>query len=112
MRLIDADALWMVTEGDHQYYEKFEIENAPTVDAVPLEDYKSMERTVNKLTKAIADAVEVVRCKDCKWYEESKKPEMRSLRFCYRLKNDNGIPVGYNWDGNDFCSHGERREDV
>lgn len=29
---------------------------APTVDAVPLEDYKSMERTVNKLTKAIADA--------------------------------------------------------
>lgn len=32
MRLIDADALWMVTEGDHQYYEKFEIENAPTVD--------------------------------------------------------------------------------
>lgn len=29
---------------------------APTVDAVPLEDYKSMEQTVNKLTKAIADA--------------------------------------------------------
>lgn len=43
MRLIDADALWMVTEGDHEYYERFEIENAPTVDAVP-----------------------VVRCKDCK----------------------------------------------
>ena len=56
MRLIDADTLWMVTEGDHQYYEKFEIENAPTVDAVPIEDYKSMERTVNKLTKALADA--------------------------------------------------------
>ena len=34
MRLIDADTLWMVTEGDHQYYEKFEIENAPPVDAV------------------------------------------------------------------------------
>lgn len=28
----------------------------PTVDAVPLEDYKSMERTVNKLTKALVDA--------------------------------------------------------
>ena len=28
----------------------------PKVEAVPLEDYKSMERTVNKLTKAIADA--------------------------------------------------------
>lgn len=45
MRLIDADALWMVTEGDHDYYERFEIENAPTVDAV-----------------------EVVRCKDCFHY--------------------------------------------
>ena len=64
-----------------------DLENAPTVDAV-----------------------EVVRCKDCKWYEESKNPEMSSLRFCYRLRNDNGVRVGYNWDGNDFCSYGERRE--
>ena len=28
----------------------------PKVEAVPIEDYKSMEQTVNKLTKAIADA--------------------------------------------------------
>lgn len=35
------------------------MENAPTVDAVPLEDYRSMEQTVNKLTKAIADAESV-----------------------------------------------------
>ena len=32
------------------------IDEMPTVDAVPLKDYKSMERTVNKLTKALADA--------------------------------------------------------
>lgn len=39
-------------------YKVFEdaITLAPTVDAVPLEDYKSMEQTVYKLTKAIADA--------------------------------------------------------
>lgn len=61
--------------------------------------------------QARVDAVPVVRCKDCKWYKESKNPEMRSLRFCYRLKNDNGVPVGYNWAGNDFCSYGERRKD-
>ncbi len=40
------------------------IDNEPTVDAVPLEDYKSMEQTVNKLTKAIADAAPVC-CKNC-----------------------------------------------
>ena len=41
MRLIDADALWMVTEGCHEYYERFEIDDAPTVDAVPVEMIKS-----------------------------------------------------------------------
>ena len=35
-RLIDADALWLVTEGDHQYYEKFEIDDAPTIEAEPI----------------------------------------------------------------------------
>lgn len=59
----------------------------------------------------IVDAEPVVRCKDCKWYEESKNSEIYPMRFCYRLKNDNGVRVGYNCDGNDFCSHGERRED-
>lgn len=34
MRLIDADALCMVTDGNHDYYERFEIDNAPTVDHV------------------------------------------------------------------------------
>lgn len=79
MRLIDADALWMVTEGDHQYYEKFEIENAPTVDAVPLEDYKSMERTVNKLTKAIADADPV---KHGHWIEVQRIHEEDHTAIC------------------------------
>ena len=45
-RLIDADKLWLTSDfsdGEvHEYYEKFEINDAPTVDAV-----------------------EVVRCKDC-----------------------------------------------
>ena len=58
------------------------------------------------------DAVEVVRCKDCKWYKESKHSELRPIRFCYRLRNNDGVPVGYNWDDNDFCSYGERKEDA
>ena len=86
LRLIDADAL--IKSTDKESVHMWQIALAPTIDAV-----------------------EVVRCKDCKWYEESIYPELQPTRFCYRLKNDDGVPVGYNWDGNDFCSWGERRED-
>ena len=68
-RLIDADALgkkihdWATDEWNAEllpYWVKDDledaIEDAPTVDAVSLEDYRSMEQTVNKLTKVIADA--------------------------------------------------------
>lgn len=74
MRLIDADTIFngevlMVSDvaydAVHAIIER--INNAPTVDAVPLEDYKSMEQTVNKLTKAIADAEPV---KHGRWQRE------------------------------------------
>ena len=84
MRLIDADAFF----SEFGELDKEPYNNAPTVDAV-----------------------EVVRCKDCKWFDESIYPELRPTRFCYRLKNNKGVHIGYNWDGNDFCSYGERRED-
>ena len=101
MRLIDADALDMYEclrsyYGDAWRDAQRAIDDAPTVDAVPLEDYKSMERTVNKLTKAFADAVEIVRCKDCKWWNRKKET-------C--------IEIGGLWRESDFCSWGERRED-
>ena len=59
------------------------IENAPTVDAVP-----------------------VVRCKDCKHYDNSEG-------ICWCHLNSKFYPGGTDWhsfpeDG--FCSYGERRE--
>lgn len=52
MRLIDAEKLWLTTEYAedgkvHKYYEQFEIDAAPTIDAEP-----------------------VIRCKDCRWGRE------------------------------------------
>ena len=89
MRLIDADALSkLVGEPIEVFLRRLDLKLPPTVDAV-----------------------EVVRCKDCKWYEESIYPELRPTRFCYRLTNNKGVHIGYNWDGNDFCSYGERREE-
>ena len=55
-----------------------------------------------------ADAVEVVRCKDCKWYKVSKL--LAPDKFCFRLEDGNGNHVGYNFVPDDFCSHGERKD--
>ena len=81
MRLIDANALIEEAnaEGAQCYVDAFQIANAPTVDAV-----------------------EVVRCRDCKhWHKETL--------FC------DYMPYGeaqerVNWYADDFCSYGERKD--
>lgn len=56
-----------------------------------------------------APAVEVVRCKDCKWYKEGKL--LSPNKFCFRLKHPReDRKIGYNFSPDDFCSYGERRE--
>ena len=63
------------------------IEKAPTVDAVP-----------------------VVRCKDCKYYKESRV--LAPNKFCFRLNHPTEPgKIGYNFADNDFCSRGVRRNE-
>ena len=89
-RLIDADALHRKVKMETNPYGK------PTID------YDSGVKVLEWIDKApTIDAVEVVRCKDCK----------------YRFKNNghsrDGCPIidANIWmDGDDFCSHGERKE--
>ena len=88
MRLIDADALDYLTHrecmGHGDYYDmeivtKVRIDNAPTIDAV-----------------------EVVRCKDCRHANECRKIVQ------YSRNEQNTVSMGYlpiEW-----CSRGERRE--
>lgn len=55
----------------------------------------TLRETNDKLERG--ELVEVVRCKDCKWYSVGSM-------MCYR-------PYCNGWMGiNDFCSRGERRE--
>ena len=56
------------------------------------------------------DAVEVVRCKDCKHYKEFRtKRNKQIMRLCCRMgKND----MEYSVKPDDFCSYGERKEGV
>ena len=82
MRLIDADALkenMFFHEIDNESYaEEKDIDNTPTIDAV-----------------------QVVRCKDCKFHEQ----EEPGMVYC------SATVAGWveeNW----FCKGGERREDA
>lgn len=86
MRLIDADELLKCKE-DHQMISTHLIWNAPTIDAL-----------------------EVVRCKDCRWWDKS---EDSPFGYCMAMKH------GYmsaNWEigiyrkykGDFYCADGER----
>ena len=82
-RLIDANALnWGRCPADGKLVSAW-LNEAPTVDAV-----------------------EVVRCKDCKYWNEENK-------WCY--KHSHYFNDGVNWlqwerfESDDFCSHGERK---
>lgn len=80
MRLIDADALdesmckFSDATGEDMTHAIFYAHIAPTVDAVP-----------------------VIRCVDCKWYEFDRK------LHC-------GLPHGVR-SKNDYCSDAERKEE-
>lgn len=65
--------------------------------------------TIDEVLKQIptVDAVEVVRCKDCLWFEtEDALPDVyRKVRHCYCTEANAYVPE------NHFCSCGERKGD-
>jgi len=62
------------------------------------------EEQINALPSA--EAVQVVRCKDCKWWGGNKNTEHNN-HICNRALNQN---VDYWTRADDFCSYGERAE--
>lgn len=82
MRLIDADALkgrFIHGRFDDVYISEKEVQDAPTVDAV-----------------------EVVRCRDCRYYAADKDRPPRG--FC--------MPLHINSVDDWYCADGERKDDV
>ena len=80
-RLIDANAL------------KSEFEWLLSV--VNLCNKDKIRDTIERIEKApTVDAVDVVRCKDCRFKTELGQPNI----LCYQMKDD------------DFCSYGERKD--
>lgn len=100
-RLIDADDLLM--DNTWAFYDEngnrndacIAVENAPTVEAVPVAE---LPHTV-WLTH---DVVQVVRCKDCKWYYI-----LNGHDRCDLLDLE-ARDIKPDW----FCAEGERRENA
>ena len=87
MRLIDADALFAEFENVDWY-------NNADRDEIA-------ERLV--LQAPTIDAVEVVRCRECKYWIDNSFEDDDLFREC-RWRDDETT------DGDDFCSYGERKE--
>lgn len=86
MRPIDADALKksLLEKGFYPAIVKRAIEDAPTVDAV-----------------------EVVRCKDCKHFNFE---HMECENEAVSTDHEGGASYSLNFYLDDFCSYGERKE--
>ena len=70
--------------------------------------YSSVQKVISD--EPTADVVEVVRCKDCKWYQEGKL--LAPNKFCFRLKHPKeDRRIGYNYSPDDFCNFGEKRSE-
>lgn len=61
------------------------------------------------IKEMIAEAPEIVRCRDCEYYQYGTR--FTDIKFCCRLRNGEGEIVKYNRANDDFCSYGVRRND-
>ena len=83
-------------------------QTVPTTDYTPYDPIEIARQYAPKFDKPVVDMVEVVRCRDCKWYREGE--HFAPTKFCFRLKDEKGKEIGYNFASDDYCSRGERKE--
>lgn len=98
-RLIDANKL-----EANMYHEAFETDtDMQKWDSGCWIRYKMFENQIEKMPTV--DAVEVVRCKDCKWWKSNYMWDGRERKVCIIEAYE---PVR---SGDHYCSMGERREE-
>jgi hypothetical protein len=100
-RLIDANELQSKLQGHHDFFvdgwggfDKMSFAAKCRVDEID----NCIAEIVNAPT---VDAVEVVRCKDCKHYKEDTLTCIPRLRLAFEHPN---------YYPEDFCSYGERKD--
>ena len=107
MRLIDAEIIPSLFDEEFKKTRKLILDGEDHLDNLA-EGFTEAHSVI--LSIKPLDAVEVVRCKDCKHYKEFRtKRNKQIMRLCCRMgKND----MEYSVKPDDFCSYGERKEGV
>ena len=72
------------------------LQLVPSADVVERSSYESMEHTVAKLNEALINSVEVVMCKDCKYWDNEDDAERCTHKYCSMWAKPDG-----------YCSYGE-----
>lgn len=107
MRLIDADNVRGLFDAEFKETRKLILAGETHLDNLA-EGFTEADRVIREMPTV--DAEVVVRCKDCKYYKISELHP--PYKFCFRLRHPTeNRSVGYNFADDDFCSHGECRED-
>ena len=70
-------------------------------DGLCLTDGREVWWAIKALEQCTADIADVVRCRDCKYWEET----LNGKGYCKDI-----IGFGRWWKGNDYCSYGERED--
>lgn len=100
MRLIDADALPKLLDAEYKQTMKLILEGEKHLDTLA-EGFAEASH-IAKYIAATVDAVPVVRCKDCKYYDRGE---------CYHPRHERHLQSICQED-DDFCSYGERKEEM
>ena len=104
MRLIDADALHRKVKMETNPYGK------PTID------YDSGVKVLEWIDKSpTIDAVEVVRCKDCKhqckiWHADKRMKEKGYWIYSCKRNSDPFVSHTVNGYDDEYCCYGERKK--
>lgn len=107
IRLIETDIYTQMRK--QQENDIFETILKYGVDVDKEELIKALKYDRGQYEKGYADAMaSIVHCKDCKHYREGKC--FTDIKFCFRLKDKDGDPIGYSFSDDDYCSYGERME--
>lgn len=99
---------------DANYLRNKGIRNCPIEDGgIPLKDFATHQKILD-LYPTI-DAIEVVRCKDCKFYMAETEERCNALKsepfgLCLRERQLSEADYREQRNWNDFCSRGKRRE--
>ena len=83
------------------------ISRQAAIDAMEsISDSICEQQAIDALCELPSAQLEIIRCKDCKWYDADGE-EMATQGHCWYK---NGEPVMQNMKPNDYCSYGEKKD--